>query len=163
MHMYNWGGRVIICFILSFTWAYSSSSIFSKYVVQTSRELYPTTLPLTTGKNGCEWEKHIQMTHILGDCRVLYKPGNPGIVFQTFQGTIIHTLWKANWRSSSPVLLSVSLSEGWWTGVEFGVASPLTTWLRAGLQELEGTWPSTPLEAEQEPDLGPKSVPFTEL
>lgn len=65
--------------------------------------------------------------------------------------------------ANSPILLSLSLSEGWWTGVELVVESPLTTWPRAGLQELEGTWPSAPLEAEQEPDLGPKSVPFTVL
>ena len=66
-------------------------------------------------------------------------------------------------NSNSPVLLSVSLSEGWWTGVELGVVSPLTMWPWAGLQEVEGTWASTPLEAEQESDLGSKSVPFTVL
>lgn len=43
------------------------------------------------------------------------------------------------------------------------MASLLTTWLRAELLELEGTSPSTLLEAEQESDLGPSPVPFDEL
>lgn len=47
--------------------------------------------------------------------------------------------------------------------MQLGVASPLTTGPRAGLQELEGNWPSTPLDAEQDPGLGPESLPFTVL
>lgn len=69
-------------------------------------------------------------------------------------------------RVNSPILASGSLSGGWCTGVELAVASPLVklgTWWRGGLQELEGTWPSAPLEAEQEPDRWPRSAPFMVL
>lgn len=43
------------------------------------------------------------------------------------------------------------------------MASPLMPWLRAELQELEGTSPSTLLEAEQEAERGPNPAPFDEL
>lgn len=68
----------------------------------------------------------------------------------------------ASQDSPFTVLLSLSLSDGWWSGVVvfLGVVSPLTTCPRAGLHELEAT---SLLEVEQEPDLMTASVPFIAL
>lgn len=125
-----------------------------------------------TGFNS-NWGIHQTLDHmlVLNSCETAALIDNGNIVdinSRPEQREIVqrvHTQFYAHFLCSEnlPVLLSMSLSDGWWTGLEFSSASPLRTWLRAGLQELEGTWQSTPLEAEQDPDLGRRSTPFTEL